>query len=880
MPVSPRQSEDGRGQAPEAKANADRGRPLSTYRLQLGGDLDFDAAARLVDYLAALGVSHLYLSPIMQARPGSTHGYDVADPSVVSTALGGEEGLRRLAQTAHDHGLGLVCDLVPNHLGTGWHTPLWRELLAQGRTGPGARVFDVDWDHPLPGADDKVVMPVLGDQYGAVLASGELWVEEANGRLRLRYYEQAFPLAPRSEDLVAEAGGLDQLRGTPGDADSWAGLHRLLEAQHYRLVFWRAGQSLVNYRRFFSIDDLAGVRVEDPEVFEFVHAKICELVADGVVDGLRVDHPDGLRDPGRYFAELAEATGGVWTVAEKILDPEEALPDWPVAGTTGYDFANDVLGLFVDPAAEQTLNEVDRAFGASPKSYAEQAREAKLELAEGELAADRNRLGRLLWSVAQQHPEARDVDEAACRRVVSAVVASLPVYRTYVDPDTGEAREEDLALVTEAVADARRRNDSMLAPLFSVFERSVLGGGGHEAAHRELRARFPQLAAAVTAKGVEDTVFYRYNRLVALNEVGGDPARLGLEPAEYQERMCRRAARHPAGMTATATHDTKRGEDVRLRIAALSEYAEEWRQTVLRWRELNRRHVVDTPRGPAPDAQTELLAYQTLVGVWPVAGAAGPDLVERVQNYLLKAAREAKQRTTWTDPDGQFEEATRAFVEALCDSEAAEFVGELTAFTGRVAEVAVVSGLAQTLLRIAGPGVPDTYQGTEVWDDSLVDPDNRRPVAFPRRRELLAELDAGAEPAQLLATRHDGRLKLWVLSRALRARAAHPDCFGPDGDYRPLQVQGAWRDHVVAFARVGEDGRGALVVVPRLPGRVMASRAEPPTGEAWKDTTVWAPTGLQGRWRSALTDEVHEVADRLPLAEVFATLPVGLLLRD
>lgn len=854
--------------------------PLSTYRLQLGGEMDFAAAAGLVDYLAVLGVTHLYLSPVMEARPGSTHGYDVADPSAVSTALGGEEGLRRLAQTAHGHGLGLVCDVVPNHLGTGWHTPLWRELLAHGRRGPGARVFDVDWDHPLPGAADKVIVPVLGDQYGAVLASGQLWVEEAEGRLRVRYYEQAFPLAPRSEDFVAEAGGIDQLHGTPGDADSWAALHRLLEAQHYRLVFWRAGQSLVNYRRFFSIDDLAGVRVEDPEVFELVHEKVCQLVADGVVDGLRIDHPDGLREPGRYFAQLAEATGGVWTVAEKILDPGEALPKWPVAGTTGYDFANDVLGLFVDPTAAETLDEVNRAFAASPASYAEQAREAKLELADGELAADRNRLARLLWSVAQQHPEARDVDEAACRRVVSAAVASLPVYRTYVDPETGEARDEDVTLVREAVADARQRAEATLGPLFSVFERSVLGGGGDDAAHRELRARFPQLAAAVTAKGVEDTVFYRYRRLVALNEVGGDPDRLGLEPADYHRRMRQRADRHPAGMTATATHDTKRGEDVRLRIAALSELAGQWRQALLRWRELNQRHVVDTPRGPAPDAQTQLLAYQTLVGVWPVGGEAGPDLVQRVQDYLVKAAREAKERTTWTDPDDRFEEATRAFVAAVCDSETAtEFVGELTAFAGRLAEVAVVSGMAQTLLRIAGPGVPDTYQGTEIWDDSLVDPDNRRPVAFHRRRELLAELDAGAEPAHLLASRHDGRIKLWVLSRTLRARAAHPDCFGPDGDYRPLQVSGAWQDHIVAFARMGQDSRGALVVAPRLPGRVMAGRAEPPTGDAWKDTTVEVPTGLQGRWRSVLTTEAHEVGDRLPLTEVLRALPVGLLLR-
>lgn len=854
--------------------------PLATYRLQLGGDLDFAAAGELVDYLAALGVSHLYLSPIMEARPGSTHGYDVADPSAVSSALGGEEGLRRLARRAHGRGLGLVSDFVPNHLGTGWHTPLWRLLLAGGRTGPGARVFDVDWDHPLPGAAGKVVIPVLADQYGAVLAAGDLWVEDAGGEPRLRYHELAFPLSPESQEAVARAGGPEEVHGIPGDADSWAELHRLLESQHYRLVFWRAGQSLVNYRRFFSIDDLAGVRVEDPEVFEAVHAKACELVADGVLDGLRIDHPDGLRDPGRYFSRLADATGGTWTVAEKILDPQEALPDWPVAGTTGYDFANDVLGLFVDPGAADTLNEVDRAFGGSSRPYAEQAREAKLELVGGELAADRNRLGRLLWTVAQRHPEARDVDEAACRRVVSAVVASLPVYRTYVDPETGSARDEDVALLTRAVADARTRNEAPLAPLFAVLERTVLGHGD-DTEHRELLARFQQLSAAVTAKGVEDTVFYRYRRLVAVNEVGGDPARLGLDPADYHERSRRRATRHPAGMTATATHDTKRGEDVRLRVAALSELAGEWWQAALRWRELNRPHVRETRCGPAPDPQTELLAYQTLVGLWPVTGARAA-VVERVQDYLVKASREAKERTTWTDPDTDFEEATRAFVAAVCDpGSAPEFVADLTAFAGRVAEVAVVAGLAQTLLRATAPGVPDTYQGTELWDDSLVDPDNRRPVDFARRRQVLAELDAGADPGQLLASRHDGRVKLWVLSRALRTRAGRPDCLGPDGHYRPLDVSGAWREHVVAFARVAEDGVGAaLVIAPRLPGRVMAGVAGPPTGGAWGDTTVAVPGALQGRWGSALTSEAHDVGDGLPLAEALRTLPVGLIVRD
>lgn len=860
--------------------------PLSTYRLQLGPDLDFAAAAGLVDYLAALGVTHLYLSPVLAAREGSTHGYDVADPRAVSPALGGEQGLRELASTARRRGLGLVVDIVPNHVGTGGRTPLWDRLLAEGPADWAAGYFDVDWTPALPGAAGKVVLPVLGDQYGRVLTAGELALEERGGQVRLRYHEHDLPISRESAEAVARSGGVSALGGRPGDPGSWHRLHALLEAQHYRLVHWRFGEALVNYRRFFSINDLAAVRVEDGRVFDHTHGKILALVADGVVDGLRVDHPDGLADPRRYFERLAEATGGIWVVAEKILlshgagrdAHDEALPDWPVAGTTGYEFANDVLALFVDPDAEATLDRLDAAFGGSPETYADQAAAAKAEALEGELAADLHRLTRAFWALAQEHPEVRDVDDRACRAALAGLLVGMDVYRTYVDPLTADARPDDIARIEVAARwaeDARGREP----PFLRAFLVDVLSGrAGDGPAHREVLTRFQQLSGALTAKGVEDTALYRYRRLLAVNEVGGDPSSLGSDAATFHERNARRARRHPAGMLTTATHDTKRGEDSRLRIAALSELADEWADACALLRRQAAAFVSPTPAGPAPDPPTEYLVYQTLVGVWPLRGDPDAETARRVREYAIKACREAKQRTSWREPDPTFEDAVSRFVDAVLGSEGT--VTALAGIAGRAAEVAMVAGLAQTLLRVASPGVPDTYRGCELWDDSLVDPDNRRPVDYPARARMLAELD-GEDPGGLLGARRDGRVKLWVLSRALHARGTHADSLGPGGGYQPVDVEGRWARHVVAFARTPAGGsHGCVVVVPRLPGRVMRATGSdvlaPPIGDLWADTAVSLP--VAGEWTDALTGRGHS-GDRLRVEELFATLPVSLLVR-
>jgi (1->4)-alpha-D-glucan 1-alpha-D-glucosylmutase len=857
--------------------------PGSTYRLQLTPEFGFADAAELVPYLRALAVSHLYLSPLLTALEGSMHGYDVADPTTVSATLGGEDGLRALAAAAHDEGLGLVGDIVPNHVGTGAENPLWEALLAEGQGGAGNLFFDVDWETPLPGAAGKVVLPVLGAAYGTVLESGELEVVEVDGVPRLQYYEHSFPLSPSSIEALQRSGGIDAVRGTAGKPESWQRLHALIEQQHYRLIHWRAGDALVNYRRFFAINSLAGVRVEEETVFEHTHTKIRELVAEGVLDGLRIDHIDGLADPAGYLERLGDAVGGAWTVVEKILAPGELLEDWPVAGGTGYDFLGDVLRLYIDPDAEESMTETARAFDAWPAYPEEALRDAKIEVMRTDLLGDTDRVARRLWALAQEHPKVRDVSFHACRAVVVGTIAQLPVYRTYVPPG-GPGSKTDIDRIATAVDAARQHPPGQpdMAPDFLWdFLVPIAAGEVTGVLRDEFVRRYQQLSGAAMAKGGEDTFLYRQHRLAALNEVGVEPEPFGADVAAFHASNLHRAETAPTAMLTTATHDTKRGEGVRLRIAALSEQPEQWRDAVGKWLEENRRLVVDTERGPAPDPATEYLLYQTLIGIWPLDGLRTrlEELTERLTEYMVKAAREAGVRTTWTDPDEEFEEALERFIRRLLDpTESSQFLDEVATVAEPAVETAMVSGLSQVLLRSTSPGVPDTYQGAEVWRDNLVDPDNRRPVDFARRAELLAELDDGAELARLWTRRRDGAVKLWVLSRTLRARASHPGCFGPQGTYEPLVVTGRWAAHVVAFARRSPEGAVAVTIAPRLPGKLTARGAEP-IGDTWGDTAVLLGD-LAGSLRTDVLgqrDLPDGGASELILRDVLVDLPVALL---
>jgi (1->4)-alpha-D-glucan 1-alpha-D-glucosylmutase len=863
-----------------------RSEPGAMYRLQLTPDFGFADAQACLDHLADLGVTDLYLSPIMRAVPGSTHGYDGVDPTQVSPELGGYDGLRALSAAAAERGMGVIVDIVPNHLAASEHNRLWEQLLAEGMSGPAGSLFDVDWRPRLPTAEGKVILPVLGDAYGAVLAAGELELARIDGTYRVRYHDRTFPLRRESLDHIEASGGGRDFAGTPGVASSWRGLHELLERQHYRLVHWRIGDAVVNYRRFFTINDLVGVRVEVPEVFERTHAALLDLVSDGVVMGLRVDHPDGLRDPERYLQQLRNRTGA-WIAVEKILHPGERLPDWPVAGTTGYEFCNDVLGLFIDPDGLPALTEIDAALGGG-RPYEEFAVDGKRDVLDHGLRADLDRVSHGLWRVAQQYPQVRDVTLDWCRGVLAGALAHFGVYRTYVDPETGDAHDVDRVQISAAVERARAADDSPPAELWDFAEDLLTGQAGSGPALLDVLARFQQLCAAVMAKGTEDTAFYRYRTLLAACEVGADPGRPARTVEQFQEANAARAERAPRAMLTTATHDTKRGEDTRLRMAALSELPQAWREAV---RACERAVDADGASGEGADAegtdtdggadvlpaQARYLVYQTAVGIWPFEGEPDDWHRDRLAAYVVKAEREAGTWTSWTDPDEQFEDRLGTFARAVMTADGAPEA--LLTLIGRATEIAMAAGLGQAVLRTLSPGVPDCYQGTETWDDSLVDPDNRRSVPFDERRKLLADL-AGVSAEDLLEHRRDGRVKAHVLQRALRARADHPACVDLGSGYLPLAVEGRWADHVVAFARVSSDASDALIVVaPRLPGAIMGEDAHPPVGDRWADTTVAVPSFVQGRYRDVLAGGSGDIGDEIEVSALLATLPVAVLER-
>ncbi|MEU9509977.1 malto-oligosyltrehalose synthase [Micromonospora sp. NPDC048170] len=750
----------------------------ATYRVQVRPGFDLDATAGLADYLADLGVTHLYSAPLLTAAPGSAHGYDVVDHRAVSPELGGEAARLRLLRALRAAGLGLVVDIVPNHAGVAVPAanPPWWDVLRRGRGSAYAGWFDVDWDR------GRLLLPVLADTPDALDA-----LELADGGLR--YHEHRFPLA----DGTGE--------GSPREVH---------DRQHYELVSWRRGDAELTYRRFFAVSGLAGLRVEDPEVFAATHELVLRWAAAGEVDGIRVDHPDGLRDPAAYLARLRAAAPAAWLVVEKILEYGEDLPDWPVHGTTGYDALAAVCGLFVDPDAQGDFTALDTHLVGRHTSWPDLIHDTKLAAATRLLSAELTRLAAL----------AGDVDPEAARAALAELAAAFPVYRGY--PLHG-ARH-----LAAARAEAGRRRPDLTGALDAVARRL-------RDPDDELAERFGQFTGAVMAKGVEDTAYYRWSRFVALNEVGGSPVHFGVPPAEFHRFAAARQARWPASMTTLSTHDTKRSEDVRARLAVLSELPGRWADLVSRW----------AARAPLPDPAFAHLLWQTAVGAWPIGR-------ERLHAYAEKAAREASVATSWADPDPVFERALHAVVDAMYDD--AELRAELTAFADEIAPAGWSNSLGQKLVQLAMPGVPDVYQGTELWDNSLVDPDNRRPVDFAVRRDLLARLDDGRLPP----VDAGGAAKLLVVSRTLRLRRDRPELFT---GYRPVPARGRAGRHAVAF-----DRGGAVAVATRLP--LGLARAG-----GWGDTTLSLP--------------VHEAIDlftgrvysggETALADLLATCPVALL---
>ncbi len=1009
--------------------------PRATARLQLNPTFGFEAATAVVPTLAALGVSHLYLSPILMARPGSDHGYDIIDHGRINPELGGEEGFRRFSDALLIEGLGLIMDFVPNHMGIGVsENRWWRDVLEWGQESPHADWFDIDWEPAEPSLYGKILLPVLGDHYGAILERGELTLrfDAGAGGFIVRYYEHAFPIRPhdygeilrrgmsveRAEDgvLALVVATADSLRATlgaappagamadrhktgavlkrrlaelmatsaearavvaaaeaafagePGRAASFDDLDSLIERQSYRPAFWRVAAHEINYRRFFEINDLAALRMEHNALFDTAHRLLFDLVAEGRVQGIRLDHVDGLWDPDMYFRRLqAEARGalsrGIETgavqpypgaeagiplgtspfgpdqamhvVVEKILAPHERLREsWPVAGSTGYEFMNQVLGLFVDPAGEQTLDREYARVAGPIQPFPDAVRAAKRQVMEESLASEIGVMANRLNRLAKRSRITKDYSRMALRAALINVIAHFPVYRTYVSPfalsdwpgsaevtpadgapaariDDQDRRDLQWAIGRARKA-ARTPDVSIYDFLHDVFTADLaLADGGHPPDEvLDVAMRVQQLTSPVMAKAMEDTAFYRFVRLAALNEVGGEPDRFGVSAAAFHHANQARLENWPFSLVTTATHDHKRGEDARARLAVISECPDTWARRVRRWQDLNQRRVsaLSTARR-GPSANDEYLFYQTVLASWPLdmpapaAEDTGPPddtalgaYADRIVAYMLKAAREAKLDTAWTARDADYEAALEGFVRAvLSPSLGAAFIQDMAALAGHLAPTGAVNSLAQTTLKLTVPGVPDLYQGTDLWDFSLVDPDNRRPVDFARRARSLADSRA---PADLMEDWRDGRVKQAIIASLLNLRGRHPALFA-HGAYVPLDSAGAQAHSVLAFARVAPESapkgerdtgsgrpsapRALAVVVPRLVWPLMENADQPlPPPARWRDTTVappaeagWADAPardvLTGRPLSRGPDGAWSVAallDRLPVAVV------------
>ncbi len=839
--------------------------PRATMRLQLHRDFTFADATKLVPYMRSLGINHLYSSPILAARPGSMHGYDVIDPTSVNPELGGEPGLRSLVQALRGAGLGLVVDIVPNHMAAGAENPWWSDVLARGRDSRYAKFFDIDWNSSDPELRGKLLAPFLGEPYGDALRSGSITLERSETPA-ICYFDNRFPV--RSEDF-AEIAAAEPDAFHPQTEAGRRRLHRLLQRQHYRLAWWRTAGDEINWRRFFDINGLVGLRIEDESVFEATHATLFRLYREGMIDGVRVDHVDGLSDPPGYCrrlrARLEELTaqrptdapkGQAWLVVEKILGAGEHLPDdWDVDGTSGYDFMDEVNSLLHDPAGGAPLREFWTSITGRPADFTAEETAARREVLRRSFTAQLDATTASLHRLARRRLETRDTTFHAIRRALVTLLAHFPVYRTY-----GTRRSPaDAAAFATAVAGAMQDCPLAERPAITQLDR-WLGGepaDNSDDAVYEANVRFQQLCAPLAAKAVEDTAFYRYGVLLSQNEVGADVTRFSETPEEFHAGCVERRKRFPDAMVTTATHDHKRGEDVRARLAVVSEMPEQWAATVRSWQELNTPHRrVGSPS--MLSSADEAMLYQMIVSAWPTDLAAMDarglqDFTERLADWQLKALREAKLYTDWMAPNLEYEDAARSFLYTIM-SDMAGFVPEAARMAQRIGSAGAVNGLAQTLLKLTVPGVPDIYQGTEFWDQSLVDPDNRRPVDFDSRIQALSAQDS---PRGLAGHWRDGRVKQALMHRALDLRRRNPALFAR-GTYQPMQVIGPLSEHVVAFMRA-HDNRRCLVVVPRLCLRLLP-----------EDDSIMIPAGA---WESTSLRMPQDVADMVFQDVITGTCP-------
>jgi (1->4)-alpha-D-glucan 1-alpha-D-glucosylmutase len=987
-------------EALEQVVNERANRPLSTYRIQFHKGFRLCEASDLVSYLHDLGVSHVYASPFLEARAGSMHGYDIINHDRLNPEIGTEDELRAFVRELNARDMSIVLDIVPNHMGVSTSTPWWRDVLQHGRASQYGDFFDIDWNPLKPELHNKLLLPVLGAQYGEELEQGRLQVRNRDGELVVQYGDHDFPLDPQTLPLIFEGLGplpesrdqaavgdlkkleemierlrslpqhsssdpdqaqersraweairprwqsllresptirqlldraLEHINGKPGDPRSFDLLHLLLELQVYRLAHWRVSGEEINYRRFFDVNDLVGLRMENPRVFAATHRMLRRLLAEKIITGVRIDHCDGMLNPRQYLirlqllyaaaringpesmAPLAENgisleiqqvfTNHAWmyekhplyAVVEKILEPGEELPEeWPVDGTSGYDFTNLVNGLFIEQANEHAFDRIYLRFAGQVTDVDTLIYQSKKLVMHNALSSEVNVLTHLLGEISSGDRSARDFTLKTLRDSIRETIACFPVYRTYID-ERGEYTARDKEYIEKAIRKAKRLNTGMSEGVFDFLRNTLLLKGGRidEMMYRRklyFALKFQQLTGPVMAKGLEDTVCYVYNRFISVNEVGGSPKHFGLSPAEFHAANAKRAERWPSSMLATSTHDTKRSEDVRARLNVLSEMPKLWSAFVMRARRLNRSKKITISDGRVvPDGNEEYLLYQTLAGVWPCNLEVGnrENLVERVQDYMTKAVHEAKVNLSWINQNPEYVEALRNFVLVILagGTRTNNFVALLEDFLQPVSYFGVINSLAQTTLKLMSPGNPDIYQGTELWDFSLVDPDNRRPVDFAVRKQMLRDLLRNGNAAHLcsglLESYQDGRIKMWITMRALEFRREHSQLFH-HGSYVPLESQ-ALNQHLCAFARVHEENGQtdmAIVVVPRFPYTLMGGKPIAPTEHVWGDAAIKIPEGAPEEFENIFTGErVVAQNGRLLCRDLFRIFPVSVMQR-
>ena len=875
--------------------------PSATYRLQLHKGFTFDDAAAIADYIRALGASHVYCSPYLQAAPNSTHGYDVVDHRSVNEELGGGAGHARFCHRLGEVGLGQMLDIVPNHMSLGEQNRYWHDVLENGHNSRYDSFFDIDWNPTEERLRDKVLVPILDDQYGRVLRRGGIVIERQDATFVVKASGQTLPVAPESlatlltraaeyaqsdelNFLAASCGrlpvaefadrrtvlarhrdkvvlhnllerllnednsvreGVDRaVRELNENADA---LDEFLESQHFRIAYWKTADQQLGYRRFFDVNTLIGLRVEREYVFEETHALILKWLEDGVLDGVRVDHPDGLRDPLQYFQRLRDRAPDAWIIGEKILEPGEWLrANWPIEGTSGYDFLNTALGVLVKPDGVDKLGEHYAEFTGDTTPFPVVAHDKKLNVAQEALGSDVNRLAAFFVEISEASRDQRDFTRAEIRRAIREIAACFAIYRTYVVPDRDEITDEDINIITRATQCAKDNRQDIDGLLFD-FMRDVLTLKVRGEKEREFVYRFQQFTSPVMAKGVEDTAFYCSNRLTALNEVGGDPDCEGFSIEYFHTYNLAIQRTYPQTMTTLSTHDTKRSDDVRARLAVLSELPDEFNALADHWSRDNARYT----SGGVIDRGTEWFLYQTMIGAWPICG-------ERLRSYMEKAMREAKIRTSWVSNNTEYEDALRRFIDSLLAD--TTFTSEVEALVAKITPAGRINSLAQTLMKYTSPGVPDLYQGGELWDYSLVDPDNRRPVDYELRRKLLNELGS-MTAGQVIERMDEGLPKMWVIHHALWLRRERSRSFGPEGSYAGCAARGPQADRVIAYVRGGD----VLTVVPRWSH----------SGTSWDGTTLELP---EGRWTNSLTGQRFEGIQ--PIENLFAVFPVSLLVLD